>query len=385
MSVIFFKLSQIDEDHQIVYGVASTETPDEQGGEWDGQYYDGDIVELSALKDALPDYMTWANLREMHQAKAIGIVLDAGVIDGQFTIAAKIVDKSAWDKVKEAVYKGFSIGGKVLGAKLIEMGGKLYRKITKLKLYEISLVDRPANPEAIITLWKAKDLSNLIGSIPKNKVRSAMSEEKNTYAVPDETIDLTKSVSDDGQAELNEALAPKNVMEIAQRLVEKRQPDSQKSGVQEETVAMLQAVRDVSEIAGDVVNAQLYTEAIALLRKNQQGGLVQVTSNHLLKSIEPVLGKIVSKLENIEHRLSRIEAQPSGNGPMLKAFQTGNLLPVAKRLAGYDVEPEPEQVDLAALRRKVATEPNPLMKMQYQTELLEAEQAQANGHRGGIR
>ena len=62
-----------------------------------------------------------------------------------------MVDPLAVQKVRLGVYKGFSIGGKVL-----ERDPADRRVITKLKLNEISLVDRPCNPEAVIDMWKAE-------------------------------------------------------------------------------------------------------------------------------------------------------------------------------------------------------------------------------------
>jgi hypothetical protein len=52
--------------------------------------------------------------------------------------------------VTTGVYKGFSIGGKVLAR-----DSKDKKIITKIALNEISLVDRPSNPEARFDVWKA--------------------------------------------------------------------------------------------------------------------------------------------------------------------------------------------------------------------------------------
>ena len=53
-------------------------------------------------------------------------------------------------KVKTGVYKGFSIGGSVTARDELNKS-----QITGLKLTEISLVDRPANPDAVFTCYKA--------------------------------------------------------------------------------------------------------------------------------------------------------------------------------------------------------------------------------------
>jgi HK97 family phage prohead protease len=131
-------ISKVDDEQRMVYGYASTDTKDSQG----------DIVKLDAIEAALPDYMKFANIREMHTMSAVGVAKSAEVDDKGLYLAAKVVDDDAWKKVKEGVYKGFSIGGKALK----KAGGV----IEQLRLTEISLVDRPANSECVIDMWKAE-------------------------------------------------------------------------------------------------------------------------------------------------------------------------------------------------------------------------------------
>jgi HK97 family phage prohead protease len=124
-----------------VYGVASTGARDDEG----------EVVLPAAMKAALPDYARYPALREMHQSTAAGRTLEATVDDDGVTrIVAHVVDPVAIAKVKSRTYSGFSIGGRVLARDATDA-----TVITKIKLSEISLVDRPANPEAVIDLWKA--------------------------------------------------------------------------------------------------------------------------------------------------------------------------------------------------------------------------------------
>lgn len=133
----YIPLQKIDEEQRMVYGYASTEALDSQG----------EVITRAAIIDALPDYMRFANIREMHTMSAVGICKSAEPDEQGVYIAAKVVDDAAWAKVKEGVYKGFSVGGKSLA--------KAEGQITKMRLTEISLVDRPANPECVIDTWKA--------------------------------------------------------------------------------------------------------------------------------------------------------------------------------------------------------------------------------------
>jgi HK97 family phage prohead protease len=150
---IFGALTKIEEQPDgtlKVYGVASTGARDDAG----------EIVRPEAMKAALPDYARYPALREMHQPTAAGRTLEATVDeDGVTRIVAHVVDPVAIAKVKSKTYAGFSIGGRVLAR---DRGDATV--ITKIKLSEISLVDRPANPEAVIDLWKAD-----LGPPPSNE------------------------------------------------------------------------------------------------------------------------------------------------------------------------------------------------------------------------
>lgn len=135
----FEEITKADEEQRMVWGYASTPAMDLQG----------ETVSLDAIKAALPAYMKWANIREMHTNSAVGITKEADVNKKGLYIGAKIVDEAAWQKCKEGVYKGFSIGGQ----KLKKVGSE----IQNLNLLEISVVDRPANTECKIEVCKIAD------------------------------------------------------------------------------------------------------------------------------------------------------------------------------------------------------------------------------------
>jgi phage head maturation protease len=141
---LYAEITKIDRDRHMVFGYASTEALDSQG----------EIVKREALEAALPDYMRFANIREMHQPSAVGVATEAELDARGLYLAAKIVDPVAWEKVTSGVYKGFSIGGRVVARDQAQK-----HVITGVTLSEISLVDRPANPEAVFTMFKLDDVS----------------------------------------------------------------------------------------------------------------------------------------------------------------------------------------------------------------------------------
>lgn len=135
----FIPITKIDEDKKMVYGYAST--PDLDA--------DGEIIKVEALKKALPSYLKFPTIREMHQPKSIGVTKQSAVSEKGLYIGAKIVNNDAWELVKEGAYRAFSVGGNVIK--------KIGNIIHELELVEISLVDVPANKEAVIEVWKRQD------------------------------------------------------------------------------------------------------------------------------------------------------------------------------------------------------------------------------------
>jgi len=133
----YLPIAKIDREQRMVWGYASTPARD----------LDGEVIALAAIRSALPDYMQWRNVREMHQPSAVGVAEEANIDDKGLYLGARIVDDEAWKKVLAEVYKGFSIGGNVT-----ERQGST---VTGLELIEISLVDRPANPDCRIEVIKA--------------------------------------------------------------------------------------------------------------------------------------------------------------------------------------------------------------------------------------
>jgi len=127
-----------------VWGYASSEVVDS----------DGETITADAMKAARDGYMAFGNVREQHDAKkAVGVAIDYEVQDdGRTWFGAHVVDPVAVLKVNTGVLKGFSIGGRV------PPGGRDGKVIKSIDLREISLVDRPANPDAVFTMFKADDL-----------------------------------------------------------------------------------------------------------------------------------------------------------------------------------------------------------------------------------
>jgi HK97 family phage prohead protease len=180
----FVPITKVDDEKRMVYGYASTPQLDS----------DGEIIKTSALEKALPEYLKFPTIREMHQPKPAGRTKQADVTKDGLYIGAKIASDEAWKLVKEEVYAGFSIGGNVIK--------RVGNVIEELELVEISLVDVPANKGATIELWKngkfAKDaegvysLSNLMINV-KDKISYWKYKGKETKKL-EKILELLKSL-----------------------------------------------------------------------------------------------------------------------------------------------------------------------------------------------
>ena len=97
----------------------------------------------------------------MHQPSAIGTGIEANLDNRGLWFGARIVDDAAWKKVQNKVYRGFSVGGRVT-----KRDPKDPRHVVGIDLVEVSLVDRPCNPDtkfALIKRDKSGDLQMLDG------------------------------------------------------------------------------------------------------------------------------------------------------------------------------------------------------------------------------
>ena len=128
-----------------VKGLASDDTLD----------LDQQICDPQWLKSALPDWFAVGNIREMHQAKAIGKATEMEQTGTGFVVTAKIVDEQAAKMVEEGVYTGFSVG--IKGARVVKDAAAPGGRITDGTVVELSLVDRPANPSCVIEIAKSVD------------------------------------------------------------------------------------------------------------------------------------------------------------------------------------------------------------------------------------
>lgn len=156
----------------------------------------GDVVTLEALKKAWakwklnPDYCI---LSLLHSNLPLAKVVFEEVIDSDGTPHQSGVDETGlylvsqirddttiaadmWDKIEREEYRGYSIAGKNLDPqpKICE-DGTCTTEIVDFELYEVAIVDNPANKFSLFNVLKRDDLAKLseVTKAIKNKVLRA--------------------------------------------------------------------------------------------------------------------------------------------------------------------------------------------------------------------
>ena len=160
-------IGKVDIERRMVSGFATLDNIDKQG----------DIVTTESSINAFKNFR--GNLREMHQPSAVGKIVSFKE-DRYFDPSTKkfysgvyvsaYVSKGAqdaWEKVLDGTYTGFSIGGniKTWDDAFNEEMDKTIRVIKEYDLYELSLVDSPANQFASIVSIEKQNGHNVIGGL----------------------------------------------------------------------------------------------------------------------------------------------------------------------------------------------------------------------------
>jgi hypothetical protein len=128
----------------LVYGKATDDSVD----------MDQQICDSTWLDTAMPNWFkSGGNIREQHSNIAAGVAKEyEAKADGHY-ISALVVDPVSVKKVEAGVLKGFSIG--IKSPRVVRDTKAVNGRIIDGQIIEVSLVDRPANPNAKLMLAKS--------------------------------------------------------------------------------------------------------------------------------------------------------------------------------------------------------------------------------------
>tara|TARA_R110000822_G_scaffold209069_7_gene344814 strand:- start:59 stop:1483 length:1425 start_codon:yes stop_codon:yes gene_type:complete len=173
-----------------VYGKATDDSLD-----IDKQICDGDWLDR-----AMPHWFkSGGNIREQHSNIAAGVAKNYELkADGHY-ITALVVDPVSVKKVENGVLRGFSIG--IKNPRVVQDSKAANGRIIDGQIVEVSLVDRPANPNCQLVLAKAasgdetimqvEELIEKEESVVDNVLQSSNTLEKESS--PMENTDVVKS------------------------------------------------------------------------------------------------------------------------------------------------------------------------------------------------
>jgi len=140
------KFDENEDGTLMVYGNATDDSLD----------LDQQICDPAWLEKAMPDWFTsGGNIREMHGPNAAGVAKEYENKNGKHIIGVHVVDPLAVKKVKAQVYRGFSVG--IKAPRVVRDNKAANGRIIDGSIIEVSLVDRPANPNAKLILAKSVD------------------------------------------------------------------------------------------------------------------------------------------------------------------------------------------------------------------------------------
>jgi hypothetical protein len=179
-----------------VYGKATDDSLD-----IDQQICDGDW-----LKRAMPAWFkSGGNIREQHSNIAAGVAKEyEAKADGHY-IGVHVVDPVSVKKVDAGVLKGFSVG--IKNPRVVRDSKAVNGRIVDGQIVEISLVDRPANPNCQLVLAKSVDGEKDLVQVEElhekevteenNLIQSENNSEKESDAMDTTTVSVPKSIVGD--------------------------------------------------------------------------------------------------------------------------------------------------------------------------------------------
>jgi hypothetical protein len=272
LTTSYFSIEKADRQADgtlMVYGKATDDSID----------IDQQICDAAWLDRAMPDWFkSGGNIREQHSSIAAGVAKEYEVkADGHY-IHALVVDPISVKKVENGVLKGFSIG--IKSPRVVRDTKAVNGRIIDGQIVEVSLVDRPANPNAKLMLAKSVDGESSLVQVEElvetDALQSnAVAETKETPVEKSVTVAVPKSIVGDilkfdkAQYEAaREALA--NLIAIEAGEMREGHNEIQSIGHLLEAVAHLHAWYEGEEAEGEVVEEETIIERSADAEKKDK-------------------------------------------------------------------------------------------------------------------
>lgn len=358
-----------------VYGKATDDSVD----------IDQQICDDAWLQKAMPDwFVSGGNVREQHSNIAAGVATDyEAKADGHY-ITALVVDPVSVKKVEAGVLKGFSIG--IRGPRVVRDTKAAGGRIVDGQIIEISLVDRPANPNAKLMLAKAADggvleaVKQLSIPSPADLVKYSEDQERDASGRfgSGDGSSAGSSDSTGNSADTPNAIAnatSEGISDIRDSLDQIDQEAMDTNGLDDDDVRILSDVRGSLDEADDAVSDASSTTdpEMALEHLENAGAHLEDAANRLSwasnrdiagqrKEVEKLMDKLDSKisaaydaLENADKAAAvsaRIVSRKSNVGRVVKSDE-----PTATLETPNEGATMPEETTETVATEEVVAEP----------------------------
>jgi hypothetical protein len=165
---------------------------------------DGQICDPDWLRTAMPAWMKWGNVREMHQPIAAGVGVELAEQGDDWWLLSQCVDDGTAKKIDAGALKGYSIG--IKNPQIVVDTSAPGGRIVGGAIVEVSYVDRPCNPTALTQI--AKSASGTDATLVPVEAADAVTTPQSVLAAVKELLpDLDKDAPAADIATAQEALA----------------------------------------------------------------------------------------------------------------------------------------------------------------------------------
>lgn len=327
-----FKIKSSDNNERIIEGCISSDKVDKHG----------EIVDPKAVMESKEEYMEFPTVRLMHEAEPVGTTLDIWKKGKKVYARVEIHDDEdkVWHKIEKKYLRAFSIGFRILA---IEdycpdgEDGKCFWKFTKIMLVEISLVDSPANTDAVFEV--KKELKKIGGeALVNNMIKKVEKIDKEG----DETMDKEKDESQEETEELEEFEEEtpgdtESESESESTEDKDKDKDKEEEDVEEENEQFIEA--ETEEETGDSTDEPEDNKQLSVIEKS----LAALTEN--MKTMQKELKSMKEGSDKKDEKIKELEKEKA------KILEEKKL---PKRLSHRDTddihESEPEKMSLKDAR-----------------------------------
>ena len=197
---VLVPIQKYDAKTHMVYGWGAVEEPDNANEILDYETSKPEMLKWSEGVSKRSGGKSKGNLREMHQEIAAGRLMELRPDDEHkaFYVAAEVVDPISQEKVEKGVLNAFSIGGNY--GRVWPDSNPMYKRYTALPV-ELSLVDAPCAPTAIITMTKVDGVNEDVAAQPgtgETKITLATTYNQKQQAITAKLSELYPETTSDG-------------------------------------------------------------------------------------------------------------------------------------------------------------------------------------------